>query len=119
MKTRNLALKKIREELEGAQKMTVEDVELEKSLSPRSSDPTKSNESQEVVHRGEFNMERRLVVINTEDLEPADSEAEDQPEINIANSVVYINNNSRASTPAFERVSSALTALGELEKNKK
>ena len=113
-KTKEDARKKIREELEGKAKMTVEDVELEKSISPRPSDP-KSKESQEVVLQGEFNLERRLVVINTEDLEPADSEAEDQPEINIANSVVYINNNSRAPTP----VSSALTTLGELDKNKK
>ena len=113
-KTKEDARKKIREELEGKAKMTVEDVELEKSISPRPSDP-KSKESQEVVLQGEFNLERRLVVINTEDLEPADSEAEDQPEINIANSVVYINNNSRAPTP----VSSALATLGELDKNKK
>ena len=114
------ALKKIREEVEGSQKMTVEDVEQEKSLSPKSPHPTKSLENPEVVLQGEFNMERRLVMINTEDLvEAGDSEGEEQPEINIANSVVYINNNSRASTPAFERVSSALTALGELEKNKK
>ena len=120
MKTvRQEALKKIREEVEGSQKMTVEDVEQEKSHSPRSPNPTKSQENPEVVLQGEFNLERRLVVINTEDLEPADSEGEEQPEINIANSVVYINSNSRASTPAFERVPSALTALGELEKNKK
>ena len=119
---RQEALKKIREEVEGKQKMTVEDVELEKSPSPaRPTNPTQSDENHEVVLRGEFNLERRLVVINTEDLEPAESEGEgeDPPEINIANSVVYINNNSRATTPAFERVSSALTALGELENNKK
>ena len=123
MKTvRQEALKKIREEVEGKQKMTVEDVELEKSPSPaRPTNPTQSDENHEVVHRGEFNLERRLVVINTEDLVPAESEGEgeDPREIKIANSVVYINNNSRASTPAFERVSSALTALGELENNKK
>ena len=65
-------------------------------------------------------MERRLVTINTKDLvEPAEADGEEQPEIKIANSVVYINNNSSASSPAFERVSSALTALGEFEKHKK
>ena len=116
---RQEALKKIREEVEGKQKMTVEDVELVKSPSPRSANPTQPEENHEVAHRGEFNMERRLVVISSEDLEPVEGDSDDQPEINIANSVVYINNNSRASSPAFERVSSALTALGELEKNKK
>ena len=118
-KVRAEALKKTREEVEGNQKMTVEDVELEKSPSPRSANPTQSEENHEVVHRGEFNMERRLVVISSEDLEPVEGDSEGQPEIKIANSVVYINNNSRPSTPAFERVSSAITALGELENNKK
>ena len=120
MKTVRLeALKKIREELEGKQNLKVEDVELEKSPSLKPAQPPQSDENDEVVLRGEFNLERRLVVINTDDLEYARSEDEDQPEINIANSVVVINNTSRPSTPAFERVSSALTALGELENKKK
>ena len=88
---RSEALRKIREEIEAKQKMTVEDVELE-SLKSSTGKPSEKHENEI-----RDNEERRVVMINTEDL--VHHHDEHQPQINIANSVVYITNNSRAPTP--------------------
>ena len=82
------ALKKVREEIEGREKMKVEDVELDSLKSS-------INEKQDVG--GEE--ERRMVVINTGDMKQDDQDH--KPEINIANSVVYINSTPPSPTPGL------------------
>ena len=98
------ALKKVREEIEGKEKMKVEDVELDSLKSS-------INEKQDV--RGEE--ERRVVVINTGDMDQEDQDH--TPEINIANSVVYIN--STPPSPTLDLATFHLSSLQTLDLEKK
>ena len=98
------ALKKVREEIEGKEKMKVEDVELDSLKSS-------INEKQDV--RGEE--ERRVVVINTGDMDQEDQDH--TPEINIANSVVYINSRPPSPTPGLATFH--LSSLQTLDLEKK